>query len=228
MYGGVDGVGVVTGQWGVARCIGAMWQVGGGGSWCGSDLVCGRVLHTVSGWRGGWQGLACCVEVAWQGLGMCWVGVAGSRVLCQDGMGVGGGWALRAMLRRCGGLAGSWHAVLGQQGGLVVAGQDGGGSCAQMACNLQGLACHVGAVRWVGGGGVLGQDGGGSHAQMACNLQAEDLACRVGAVRWVGSGKVSGQDGGGSCARMACNMQGFACHIGVAWQVGSDGMLGWG
>ncbi|KAH9001971.1 hypothetical protein EDB86DRAFT_2827432 [Lactarius hatsudake] len=102
---------------------------------------------------GGW-GLACCM-----GLGMCWVGVAG-------GVGAGGGWALRAALRQRGGSAGSWRAMLGlaRRVGAVrwvgdggVSGQDGGGSHARMACNVQGFACRVGAAWQVGGGGVLGR-----------------------------------------------------------------------
>ncbi|KAH9021131.1 hypothetical protein EDB83DRAFT_2320544 [Lactarius deliciosus] len=103
---------------------------------------------------GQWQlGLACHVAVSQWVVGCC--------TPCWDGVEVGGSWALHATLRRRGG---SWCAVLGRRGGLVVAGQDGGGSCAQMACNVQGLAWCVGAARWVGGGGVSGQDGGGSHA----------------------------------------------------------------
>ncbi|KAH9174648.1 hypothetical protein EDB89DRAFT_1904252 [Lactarius sanguifluus] len=152
---------------GLARRVEAAWRVGG-------------VLHDVVGsWRvlgrGGslachvevaWWGLAHRVEVTWWGLGVCWVGVvvsrwvAGSCVPCWDGMGASGGWALRAALRWRGGSAGSWHAMLGQRG----------------------LACRVGAARWVGGGRVLGQDGGGLHARMACNVQG--FACCVGVAGW--------------------------------------------
>ncbi|KAH9009975.1 hypothetical protein EDB83DRAFT_2322586 [Lactarius deliciosus] len=145
----------------------------------------------MSGWRGGWwrlglacrivvvwRGLARCVEVMWQGLGMCWVRVA-------DGVGAGGSWALCAALRWRGGSAGSWRAMLGRRGlacrvGVArwvgsgrVSGQDGGGSRAQMACNIQGFACCVGGQ--VGGGSVLrtmsgwrvgaGTNGSGSCAQ---------------------------------------------------------------
>ncbi|KAH9082225.1 hypothetical protein EDB83DRAFT_2310423 [Lactarius deliciosus] len=74
-------------------------------------------------------------------------------------------------------VGGVLHVVLRWRGGSAgscgsVAGQDGGGTCARVACNLQGLACCVGMARWVGGGRVLRQDGGGSHARMACNVQA--------------------------------------------------------
>ncbi|KAH9080262.1 hypothetical protein EDB83DRAFT_2310546 [Lactarius deliciosus] len=119
----------------------------------------------VWGW---WRlGLACRVVVSRR--------VAGCCTPCWDGVGVGGGWALHAVLRRRGG---SWRAMLGWQGGLVVAGQDGGGSRAQMACNVQaeGLAWHVEVARWVGGGGVSGQDGG--------------FTCCVGAAWRVGGGGV--------------------------------------
>ncbi|KAH9163686.1 hypothetical protein EDB89DRAFT_1912545 [Lactarius sanguifluus] len=89
---------------GIGMCrVGVAWQLG---------LAC-RVEVA-------WWGLAHCVEATWQGLGMCWVGVA-------DGVGASGGWALHATLRQRGGSAESWCAMLGQRGGLAVAGQDGGG-----------------------------------------------------------------------------------------------------
>ncbi|KAH9077506.1 hypothetical protein EDB83DRAFT_2311970 [Lactarius deliciosus] len=84
-------------------------------------------------------------------------------------------------LARCVEVAWQVSGVLACRVGLArwvdggsVAGQDGGGMRARMACNLQaeGLVCCVGTVRWVGGGGVSRQDGGGSHARMACNVQA--------------------------------------------------------
>ncbi|KAH9005827.1 hypothetical protein EDB86DRAFT_2824917 [Lactarius hatsudake] len=151
MYGGADGVGVVTGQQGVAHCVGVMWWVGSGRSWCGSDsggvgvsggwgLACcvegvwqvGKVLHVVLrwhgswhvlgwggselaggrvsravlGWHGGWWwlGLACHVEVVWQ-VGWWWRGrMEVAHVHEQP--------AISRVLR----------AMLGQQGGLVVAG----------------------------------------------------------------------------------------------------------
>ncbi|KAH9161059.1 hypothetical protein EDB89DRAFT_1914121 [Lactarius sanguifluus] len=120
----------------------------------------------------------------WQGLGVCWVGVAVSRW---------GGGVLCTML---GWRGGRWRL------GLAC--------CVEAAWRVGGvLACHVGSVRWVGGGGVAGQDGGGSRARMGCNLQGlvlcwgGEVLRHVGVARWVGSGGVSEQDGGGSRAQMA-------------------------
>ncbi|KAH9068307.1 hypothetical protein EDB83DRAFT_2314494 [Lactarius deliciosus] len=147
------GVGVGRG-WGLACCIEAAWQ----------SLACrveavwgvGRVLCDVAGswrvlgwggrWRGGWWrlGLVCCVEAAWWGLvrcveamwwglGMCWVRVAwGGRM---EGVRV-----LQGLVHRVG--AARWV------GSGRVSGQDGGGSCALMVCNVQGFACRVGGVGW--------------------------------------------------------------------------------
>ncbi|KAH9166673.1 hypothetical protein EDB89DRAFT_2128628 [Lactarius sanguifluus] len=170
------------------RDVVGYWRVSGrGGRWRGGRWRLGLACHVEVAWRGlarrvevtwrglgvcwvgvaaAWRGLACRVEVTWWGLGVCWVRVAvsqwvvGSCVPCRDGVGAGGGWALRATLRRRGGSAGSWRAMLGQRG----------------------LARRVGAARWVGSGGVSGQDGGVSHARMACNVQG--FACRVGVAGW--------------------------------------------
>ncbi|KAH9004869.1 hypothetical protein EDB86DRAFT_2825269 [Lactarius hatsudake] len=139
--------------------------------WCGGLVVAGALHamlkgHGGVGVGGGW-GLACCVEGVW-------------LVSSVGGVEVSSGRALHAVLGwHSGGLAVEvLCAVLGWHGGLAVVGcwgRDGSGLCAQMACNVQakGLPCHVGAVRWVGGGGVLGQDGGGLCPQMACNIQGE-------------------------------------------------------
>ncbi|KAH9025880.1 hypothetical protein EDB85DRAFT_1893682 [Lactarius pseudohatsudake] len=101
MYGGADGVGVVTGRRGVARRVGATWQVGGDGvlawrvlcaalgqhgglavtgSWRGGESACGGMLHAVSGWHGGqrWRGVACRVGAVWW-----WVG--GRGLACRVG-----------------------------------------------------------------------------------------------------------------------------------------------
>ncbi|KAH9168879.1 hypothetical protein EDB89DRAFT_1909081 [Lactarius sanguifluus] len=220
-------------------------------------------LRAMLRWRGGSAG-SC---TTWRGLGVCWVGVAvswrvaGCCAPCWGGVGAGRGWALRATLKGRGGLAGSWR-VLGRGGGesvgggvlRAVLGWRGGrwrlglACCVEAAWRVGGvLACRVGSVRWVGGGGVAGQDGGGSRARMGCNLQGEREAkrrktkekliliirpkvlCCVGAARWVGGGGVAGQDGGGSRARMGCNLQGLVLCWGgeVGWRWRGGG-AGWG
>ncbi|KAH9174841.1 hypothetical protein EDB89DRAFT_1904393 [Lactarius sanguifluus] len=153
--------------------------------------------------RGGW------------GLGVCWVGVAvswwvvGSCAPCRDGMGVGGGWAWRAALRRHGGSAGSWRAVLGRRGGLAVAGWRGRMEVARVHewAAISRVLCRVGAARWVGGGGVSEQDGGGSCARMAV-LHAM-LGWRVGSggvLRAMSGWRVGeGTNGSGSHARGGSN-----------------------
>ncbi|KAH9174842.1 hypothetical protein EDB89DRAFT_1904394 [Lactarius sanguifluus] len=153
-------------------------------------------LHAMLRWCGRLVG-SC---TTWRGLGMCWVGVAG-------GVGAGRGWALCAMLKGCGGSAGSWR-VLGRGGGESV-----GGGVLRAVLGWRGgrwrlgLACCVEVAWWVGG----------------------VLACRVGLARWVGGGGVAGQDGGGSRARMGCNLQGLALCWGgeVGWQWRGGG-AGWG
>ncbi|KAH8987707.1 hypothetical protein EDB86DRAFT_2832211 [Lactarius hatsudake] len=112
----------------------------------------------MSAWRGGRRGLARRVEAVWRvgGVLACRVGSAcresadGRVHACQGGVGVRGGGALPAMLGwRGGGLAVEvLRVVLGRRGlarrvgaakwvgGGGVSGQDGGGSCARMACNV--------------------------------------------------------------------------------------------
>ncbi|KAH9177153.1 hypothetical protein EDB89DRAFT_1902403 [Lactarius sanguifluus] len=84
-------------------------------------------------------------------------------------MGVGGGWAWCAALRQGGGSVGSWRAVLGRRGGLAVAGWRGRMEVARVHewAAISRVLRHVGAARWVGGGGVSEQDGGGLRARMA-------------------------------------------------------------
>ncbi|KAH9160156.1 hypothetical protein EDB89DRAFT_1915154 [Lactarius sanguifluus] len=142
-------------------------------------------LRAMLRWRGGSAG-SCTM---WWGLGMCWVGVAGRggsagswHVLGRggDGVGVGGGWALRAALRWRGGSGGVLACRVGSarwvwRGRMEVV------RVHEWAA-ISRVLRRVGAARWVGGGGVAGQDGGGSHAQMGCNLQG--FACHVGAAGW--------------------------------------------
>ncbi|KAH9174647.1 hypothetical protein EDB89DRAFT_1904251 [Lactarius sanguifluus] len=182
--GGSSGPHLVASAVGICNNVAGYWHVlGQGGGWRGGWWQLGLACHVEAAWWGlahrveaVWRGLAHRVEVTWWGLG-CWVGVV-------DGVGAGGGWALHATLRRRGGSAGSWHAMLGQQG----------------------LAHRVGVARWVGGVRVSGQDGGGSCAQMACNVQG--FACCVGVAGWwwwcvashVGQCVGAGTNGSGSCA----------------------------
>ncbi|KAH9158817.1 hypothetical protein EDB89DRAFT_1917375 [Lactarius sanguifluus] len=217
-------------------------------------------LRAMLRWRGGSAG-SC---TTWRGLGVCWVGVAvswrvaGCCAPCRGGVGAGRGWALRATLKGRGGLAGSWR-VLGRGGGesvgggvlRAVLGWRGGrwrlglACCVEAAWRVGGvLACRVGSVRWVGGGGVAGQDGGGSRARMGCNLQGLVLcwggevgwrwwgggagwrwfACTNGlqSPGWVGGGGVAGQDGGGSHEWAAISR--VLRRVGVARWVGSGGV----
>ncbi|KAH9075527.1 hypothetical protein EDB83DRAFT_2311989 [Lactarius deliciosus] len=180
------------------------WQRGGSAVWCGG--CCAMLWGDVTG--------SCCAVLGWR---------AGDARRVRVAWGVSDGGALCAMLgQRGGGLAIEvLCAVLGQHGGLAVAGcwgRDRSGSCAQMACNVQGLAHRVGVARWVGSGGISGHDGGGSHARMACNVQG--LACHVGAAQQVGGGSMlqampgqhvgAGTNGSGSRARgggNGCNVQ---------------------
>ncbi|KAH9025744.1 hypothetical protein EDB85DRAFT_1893734 [Lactarius pseudohatsudake] len=150
MYGGADGVGVMTGRWGVARRVGAMWR---GLGVAVSRRVAGCCALRWGDMAGGrWRGLgmavsrrvACRVGVAWGSVmagalraalkgrggsvGSCtlrWGDVVGCCAPCRGGVGVSGGGALRAMLGwRGGGLAVEvLRAVLGQRRGvLAVAG----------------------------------------------------------------------------------------------------------
>ncbi|KAH9026927.1 hypothetical protein EDB83DRAFT_2319698 [Lactarius deliciosus] len=126
------------------------------------------------GWHGGqWRlGLACCVEAVWRGLahhveaawrvggvlhdlagvlaciGLGWGSqrVAGSCALCRDGMGAGGSWALHAVLRRCGGSAGSWHAMLGWSCTLCWGGEVGW-RWQGVGAGWRWLACLIGLQR---------------------------------------------------------------------------------
>ncbi|KAH9173668.1 hypothetical protein EDB89DRAFT_1905074 [Lactarius sanguifluus] len=142
---------------------------------------------------------------------MCWVRVAvsrwvaGSCALCRDGVGVGGGWAWCAALRRRGGSVGSWRAVLGRRGGLAVVGWRGRMEVVRVHewAAISRVLRHVGAARWVGGGGVSEQDGGGLRARMAV-LHAV-LGRRVGGggvLRAMSGRRVgAGTNGSGSHAR---------------------------
>ncbi|KAH8980445.1 hypothetical protein EDB86DRAFT_2835336 [Lactarius hatsudake] len=128
---------------------------------------------------------------------------------------------LRVVLRRRGGSAGSWRAVLGRRAGWQ------GVACRVGAAwwwvGSGGLACRVGAVRWVGGGGM---EVARLHEKPAMSsvLRAV-LGWRSGLV-------VAGCWGRMEVARMrewpATSVQGFACRVGAARQVGSGGVLGQG
>ncbi|KAH8990949.1 hypothetical protein EDB83DRAFT_2325458 [Lactarius deliciosus] len=171
-------------RWGVVHRIGDV----AGRQWQGLGVAVSR--HVAGCCAPCWgsvevRGVACRIgDMAgrwWRGLGV------------TGGMGVSDGGALCAVLgQRGGGLAIEvLRAMLGRHSGLAVAGcwgRDRSGSCARMACNVQGLARRVGVARWVGSGGISGHDGGGSRAQMACNVQG--LACHVGAAQQVGGGSV--------------------------------------
>ncbi|KAH9173870.1 hypothetical protein EDB89DRAFT_1905030 [Lactarius sanguifluus] len=143
------------------------WHVLGRG---GGELVGGGVLRAVLGWRGGrWRlGLACHVEAAWRvgGVLACRVGSVRMEVVRVHE------WAaISRVLRRVG--AARWV------GGGGVAGQDGGGSHAQMGCNLQakGLApCWGGEVGWRWWGV------GAGWRWLACTNGG--FACHVGAAGW--------------------------------------------
>ncbi|KAH9161060.1 hypothetical protein EDB89DRAFT_1914122 [Lactarius sanguifluus] len=106
-----------------------------------------------TGVGGGW-GLACHVEGAWR---------VGGVLAC---VGSGWRWAWCAALRWRGGSVGSWRAVLGRRGGLAVAGWRGRMEVARVHewAAISRVLHHVGAARWVGGGGVSEQDGGGLRA----------------------------------------------------------------
>ncbi|KAH9016939.1 hypothetical protein EDB85DRAFT_1897872 [Lactarius pseudohatsudake] len=130
---------------GAAGCCAPCWG-DVAGSWRGGESACGGVLHAALRRRGG-----SVVTGSWRG-----------------GESTGGG-VLRAALRRCGGLAavGSWrggawwvgrvlHDVAGGRGAIL--GRRGGGWAVEVlraVLGRRGFACHVGAARWVGGGGVL-------------------------------------------------------------------------
>ncbi|KAH9009244.1 hypothetical protein EDB84DRAFT_1446385 [Lactarius hengduanensis] len=117
----------------------------------------------MSGRRGcrWWLSRACRVEGAWRvgvplrtvsdcRFGAAWRWVGGRGLACRVGEArwVGGGGVSgqgRMGLQRAGGVAGwRWRRVANRG--------------ARMACNVQGLACRVGAARWVGGGGCWGRD----------------------------------------------------------------------
>ncbi|KAH9172868.1 hypothetical protein EDB89DRAFT_1905760 [Lactarius sanguifluus] len=168
---GVCWVGVAV-SWRVAGCcapcrggVGASrgWALratlkGRGGS-AGSWHVLGRGGGGVAGRWG--LGMPCWVgEVGW----WWWGGGAGWRwFACTNGLQSPGSCAVLGRLRWVGG------------GG--VAGQDGGGSHAQMGCNLQGLApCWGGEVGWRWWGV------GAGWRWLACTNGG--FACHVGAAGW--------------------------------------------
>ncbi|KAH9073477.1 hypothetical protein EDB83DRAFT_2312815 [Lactarius deliciosus] len=115
---------------GLVRRVEAVWWVGGvlrdvAGSWRVLGRGGGLACHVEVAWRG----LARRVEVTWQGLGVCWVRVTVSRRVAGS----------CAPCRDGVGASGGWalRAMLrwrGRVGGVLV--------------------CHVGSVRWVGGGGA--------------------------------------------------------------------------
>ncbi|KAH8980444.1 hypothetical protein EDB86DRAFT_2835335 [Lactarius hatsudake] len=137
----------------------------------------------------------------------------------------GGAWrvsgVLRVVLRRRGGSAGSWRAVLGRRAGWR------GVACRVGAAwwwvGSGGLACRVGVARWVGGGGM---EVARLHEKPAMSsvLRAM-LGRRSGLV-------VAGCWGRMEVVRVrewpATSVQGFACRVGAARQVGSGGVLGQG
>ncbi|KAH9026926.1 hypothetical protein EDB83DRAFT_2319697 [Lactarius deliciosus] len=100
----------MAGSWHVLGWGGGSWHVMGQGS---GELTGGGVLRTVSGWHGGqWRlGLACCIEVAWRVSGVLACHVGSARWVGGGGAGWWGFMFSRVL-----------HAVLGQQGGLAVAG----------------------------------------------------------------------------------------------------------
>ncbi|KAH8987344.1 hypothetical protein EDB86DRAFT_2832313 [Lactarius hatsudake] len=166
----------------------------------------------MSGWRGGrWRVAGCCAP-------------------CRDGVGAGGGWALRAALRWCG----------GQHGGLAVA-----GCCVPYWGGVVAgwwLGCCVPC--W-GGGGVVsrvmsGRRAGGrlemtrmlEAAAISCNVQAVVLravlgrrwggvASHVGAACWGGAvvDDSHARGGGNSLQRSGC---GIASHVGAACWGGDE------
>ncbi|KAH8977949.1 hypothetical protein EDB86DRAFT_2837182 [Lactarius hatsudake] len=137
----------------------------------------------------------------------------------------GGAWqvggVLRIVLRRRGGSAGSWRAVLGRR-----AGWRGVACCVGAAwwwVGSGGLVCRVGAVRWVGGGGM----------EVARLHEKPAMSSVLHAVL----GRRSGLAVAGCRGRMevasvrewpATSVQGFACRVGAARRVGSGGVLGQG
>ncbi|KAH9005828.1 hypothetical protein EDB86DRAFT_2824918 [Lactarius hatsudake] len=213
----------------VTGCIGVMWwswhaMLGwGGGSWHvlgqgGGESAGGRVLHTMLGWRGGqWRlGLACHVEAAWrglaqhgvmwQGLGMCWVGVAWQLGLacCVEA-------AWQGLSMPC------WVSEVGWQwwGRMEVAHMHEWPTISRVLRAVLG---------WQGGLAVAGCQGRMEVAHMH----------EWPAISWLKVlCAVLGQQGVMAGWRWLVCMNGlqhagFACHVGVAWQVGGGSMLGWG
>ncbi|KAH9179065.1 hypothetical protein EDB89DRAFT_1901117 [Lactarius sanguifluus] len=186
---------------GVLHDVAGSWRVLGRG---GGELAGGGVLRAVSGWRGGrlrlgpachvegaWRvggvlacvgvgvvlGLACRVEAAWRVGGVLACRVGSARWVGRW-WGGGAGWRWFACMN---GLQSPGScAVLGRRGGFGgggVARQDGGGSHAQMGCNLQGLVlCWGGEVGWRWWGV------GAGWRWLACTNGG--FACHVGAAGW--------------------------------------------
>ncbi|KAH9158892.1 hypothetical protein EDB89DRAFT_1917233 [Lactarius sanguifluus] len=179
---------------GLARHVEVAWRVGGvlcdvAGSWHVLGQGGGLVCHV----EVAWQGLAHRVEVTWRGLGVCWVGVVVSRR-------VAGGRVLRAM---SGWREGRWR--LGLACHIEAAWRVGGV-----------LACHVGLVRWVGGGGAGWR--GFAFSRVLCAV-----------LGWRGGLAVAGCWGR---MEVACMHKWPATskvlRAVLGWRVGGGGVLGWG
>ncbi|KAH9170288.1 hypothetical protein EDB89DRAFT_2244129 [Lactarius sanguifluus] len=206
---GLAGRHAVTGRQGLARCVGATWRVGGDGvlAWRGvagrqglarRRAVTGRqglVRHVgATWWVGGggvlaWRGVA-----GWQGLTRRHA-VTGRRGLVHH---VGATWRVgggRVLAWQGVAGRGALHAVLGWRGGLVGCwGRD------EWACNVQGLACRVGAARRVGGGDTLGRgqmEVASVHQRgaMTCNVQVRHvlITSEDGRGAWKGESGEVGQ-----------------------------------
>ncbi|KAH9164775.1 hypothetical protein EDB89DRAFT_1911924 [Lactarius sanguifluus] len=147
----------LSGWWSAGSCVtwrdvAGYWHVSGrGGGWRGGWWRLGLACLVEAAWRG----LARRVEATWWGLGMCWVRVVVGGVLaCHVGSarwvgGGGAGWRGFAFSRVL-------HAVLGQQGGLAVAGCWGRMEVARVHEWLATSKVLRAVLGWrVGGGSML-------------------------------------------------------------------------
>ncbi|KAH9016938.1 hypothetical protein EDB85DRAFT_1897871 [Lactarius pseudohatsudake] len=167
-------LGVVV-SWRVAGCCALHWGDVAGwwwrGSWHGGESAGGGVLRAALRRRGGSVAAGSWRGGAWR-VGRVLRDMAGGRgailgrrggLACRVGAArrVGGGGVLQTMLgwgANGGGRVHEWPATSGVSGEKKKT---------KKKLNIEGLACRVGAARWVGGGGVLGQ------GRMAWNVQGE-------------------------------------------------------